>query len=251
MKAGGWLKNGVIRNILGIVAVMLIYLIPDRVTMNQRTGFARFSPYLMLLLLYGWVTFHNRFLFEGLYLKNKKRAYFFWTALLMIISSVNMHFILLYGYGHTDTISKIINFWVFTITGLGVYFIFRYLNVIQDHKPNGKNLAATDTSLSNYLTCIVDGIEKQVPLDGILYLESMENYVKVITNDKKHIIRLSLKEAEAKLPKPLFLRISRSHIVNTRFIGHITQGSLKINDNTLKIGKVYKRYVEEYLSANV
>jgi len=39
--------------------------------------------------------------------------------------------------------------------------------------------------------------------------------VKVITARKTHLVRLSLKEAESKLPKPQFLRISRSHIINT------------------------------------
>jgi DNA-binding LytR/AlgR family response regulator len=93
----------------------------------------------------------------------------------------------------------------------------------------------------------VDGEEKQIPLDQILYVESLENYVKVNTAQKTHLVRLSMKEAEAKLPKP-FLRISRSHIVNTSRIEAVDQTNVKINGQFFKIGKVYKRYVEEQLA---
>jgi hypothetical protein len=250
MEMGSWLKSALWRNVMGVAALLIAYLIPDRLSWSQRNGFDRFSPYLFLLLMYGWIVFHNRVLFEGMYLSNKKRAYFIWTALHMIFSSTIMHVVLVYGFDQTDTISKILTFWVFTITGLGIYVIFRFLHIIEGKKPVRRNVTDTNAISITHFSCIVDGSEKQIPLGDILYLESLENYVKVITSKKTHIVRLSLKDAELKLPKPLFLRISRSNIINTDFMISIDQDSITINGQSLKIGKVFKRYVEEQLSMN-
>jgi LytTr DNA-binding domain len=243
-------ENLLVRNGLALIALLAAYYIPDRFSFVQREGFARFSPYLFLLLMFGWIVFHNRILFERLYLHEKKQAYFLWTIPCMIFSSLNMHFILVYGFHQTDTLPKILTFWVFTLTGLGVYVIFLYLRTVQSGKPNEKIIPLSNAIQPTHFNCIVDGVEKQIPLDQILYVESLENYVKVNTTQKTHLVRLSMKEAEAELPKPWFLRISRSHIVNTSRIEAIDHTNAKINGQFFKIGKVYKRYVEEQLAVN-
>jgi hypothetical protein len=235
-----------LRNSLALIALLVAYYIPDRFSFVQREGFARFSPYLFLLLMFGWIVFHNRILFERLYLSGQKQAYFLWTLTGMTFSSLNMHFILVYGFHQTYTLPNILTFWVFTLTGLGVYVIFLYLRTIQDGKSNEKILTESNGVQATHFNCIVDGVEKKIPLNQILYVESLENYVKVNTAQKTHLVRLSMKETEAKLPKP-FLRISRSHIVNTSRIEAVDQTNVKINGQLFKIGKVYKRYVEEQL----
>jgi hypothetical protein len=250
METRSWLKSALWRNVIGATALLIAYLIPNRLSWSQRNGFDRFSPYLFLLLMYGWIVFHNRVLFEGMYLSNKKRAYVIWTTLHMTFSSIIMHVVLVYGFDQTDTISKILTFWVFTITGLGIYVIFRFLHIIEGKKPVRRNVTDANATSTTYFSCIVDGSEKQIPHSDILYFESLENYVKVITSKKTHIVRQSLKDAELKLPKSLFLRISRSNIINTDFMISLDQDSITINGQSLKIGKVFKRYVEEQLSMN-
>jgi DNA-binding LytR/AlgR family response regulator len=60
-----------------------------------------------------------------------------------------------------------------------------------------------------------------------------------------------MKEAEDKLPTPAFIRISRSHIINTMYVVSFEGETIKTRDHTLKVGKVYKRYVEERLRGRV
>lgn len=249
MKLKAKWQQVLVRNGLALIALLVAYYIPDRSSFTQREGFARFSPYLFLLLMFGWIVFHNRILFERLYLNGKKQAYFIWTIAGMTFSSLNMHLILVYGFHQTDTLPKILTFWVFTLTGLGVYVIFLYLRTVQSGKPNEKIFDNSGVHVTHF-NCMVEGAEKQIPLDQILYVESLENYVKVITNQKTYLVRLSMKEAEAKLPKSCFLRISRSHIVNTSRIEAADQINVKINGQFFKIGKVYKRYAEEQLAVN-
>jgi hypothetical protein len=165
----------------------------------------------------------------------------------MTFSSINMHLILRYGFQQKDTLPQIVSFWIFTLTGLGVYVIFLYLQTPGPTREIKKLMVKNEHPQPSFFNCMVDGIEMQIAADQILYIESLENYVKLHSIKKMYVIRLSLKEAEIKLPKPGFLRISRSCIVNTSHIEGYEQNSIHIKGKSLKIGKVYKRYVEEQL----
>ncbi|MFM8744077.1 MAG: LytR/AlgR family response regulator transcription factor [Cytophagales bacterium] len=231
------------RNAIGMAALLVAYYIPDRFSIIERTGINKLLPYFFLLLMYGWIVFHNRILFEGLYLNGRKRAYLTWFVGGMVVSSVAMHVVLVTQFGQLETLSKIVTFWVFTLTGLGVYVILKFLHLIHTKAEGPDVKAASDVT---FFTCTIDGNERQIPLTDLYYVESLENYVKLITKQKNHIVRLSLKEAEKKLPKS-FLRISRSHIVNTRHIETHQGNIITLRGERLKIGKVYKRHVEEKL----
>jgi hypothetical protein len=252
MKPGQLLRNVLVRNLLGLLALVAVHYVSDQYNLEQRQGFNRFSPYLFLLLLYGWIVFHNRVLFERLYLHNHKKAYAGWLLLALGLCSLNMHYVLSTGFGVTRTLPHIVSFWVYTVTGLGVYVIFRYLRGFRSTSPPDSLPAALSLPVSGeqpaFFDCVVDGSPQAIPCAGILYLESLENYVKVITAQKTHLVRLTLKEAEARLPKPPFLRISRSHIVNSAHIRSAGPDTLHVGGTDLRIGKVYKRYVEAQLT---
>jgi len=167
----------------------------------------------------------------------------------MLFSTVNMYLVLSYMFHDTSKLPKILSFWVYTLAGLGVFVIFQYIK--EQEKRSGalplenNGAAVPDGEAISHLDCMVNGVREQIPLADILYVESLENYIKVVTIKKNFLVRLSMKEAEERLPRPTFLRISRSHIVHTIYSA-ITDGDIvKVHDRTLKIGKVYKRYVEE------
>ncbi|NOS93302.1 MAG: LytTR family transcriptional regulator [Cyclobacteriaceae bacterium] len=235
-----------LRNVLGLSALLLAYYIPDRPSLAHRHGFDVFSPYLFLVLMYGWIIFHNTFLFSRLYLQGKTKTYLLWTFLVMAVSSLNMHLVLVYLFHQTNTLTQLLSFWVFTLAGLGVYVLFRYVHLIQPSQP--ATSPTKETTPVTFLHCTIDGTERQIPLQQIQYIESLENYAKIVTAQKTYIARLSLKEAEAKLPRPTFLRISRSHIIHTAFVTRTTSDEVFIQQQSFKIGKVFKRYVDEYLN---
>ncbi|MEM9671230.1 MAG: LytTR family DNA-binding domain-containing protein [Bacteroidota bacterium] len=242
-----WLNNRFFFHLVALLALLLVHGLADYEHMQQRTGFNRYSPYLFLLLLYGWIVFHNLVLFDGLYLRGKKRAYFRWTALAVVICLANMTFVLVYIFQIANPLPQILNFWLYTLLGLGVYMTYRYL------KETPKKLvepsdAGKDNSVAEYFTFTADGQAYQLPLEAILYLESLENYVKIHTQQKTYVARLPLKEAEQRLPNPLFIRVSRSHILNTSHIHAREPDTLKIGEQRFKIGKVYKKYVEDQLT---
>jgi hypothetical protein len=258
MNAGNLLQNGVVRNALGLLALLAVHYVSDQYHLRQREGFSRLSPYLFLLLLYGWIVLHNRLLFERLYLRGQKKAYFAWLALALGLTSFNTHYILQTGFGVTRTLPHIVSFWVYTVTGLGVYVIFRSLQPARNgpatpapaEPPFEPPLEAPPGREPAFFQCVADGTPQAIPHGQILYLESLENYVKVVTGPKTYLTRLTMKEAEARLPKPPFLRISRSHLVNTAHIRSTEPDAVRVGGSTLRIGKVYKRYVEEWLAGS-
>jgi DNA-binding LytR/AlgR family response regulator len=146
---------------------------------------------------------------------------------------------------------------VYTVTGLGVYVIFRYLQTARraaelvlpapSAPPPSEPLPIREPA---FFQCVADGAPQAIAHDQILYLESLENYVKVVTGPKTYLTRLTMKEAEARLPKPPFLRISRSHLVNTAHIRSTEPDAVHVGSTALRIGKVYKRYVEEWWAVN-
>lgn len=252
MKTERILNNVIIRNAAGILALMLAHLLADHANIVNRTGLNRYAPYIFLLTMYGWIVFHNRILFEKLFLQNRKRAYFGWTLLAMVLSSLNMHYILKTGFKVNYTIPHILSFWVYTVAGLGVHVTWRYLwhmerglsRPEEPAKESGKEVVGE-------FSCSVDGVRHNIPHQEIHYVESLENYVRIITAaNKPMIVRLSLKETEQRLPVPPFIRISRSCIVNTQHIKIINSDTVTVHGKELKVGKVFKKYVEKFLSHN-
>jgi hypothetical protein len=238
----------IIRNLVGFLALVAVHFIADVYSIPKRSGFNQISPYLFLLLMYGWIVFHNRILFERLFLRGRKLTYAGWTILAMTICSLNMYFILQQVFHVKYTLPQIVSFWIYTVTGLGIYVIFRYLQLLQKKNVQAVSMPAPSSEQPSTFACTIDGARHQIPCESILYIESLENYIKVVTAKKSHLVRLALKDAEERVPKPGFIRISRSHILNTSHISRVESDVVTIAGQQFRIGKVYKRYVEEQLS---
>jgi len=79
----------------------------------------------------------------------------------------------------------------------------------------------------------------------ILWVEAMENYVIINTNDDKYMIHFTMRAIEEKLLPKRFLRVHRSFIVNLNNIHRIGDNTVFIKTNAksmteIPIGKLYK-----------
>ncbi|GAB3893176.1 LytR/AlgR family response regulator transcription factor [Spirosoma agri] len=248
MKRNPLLNHFVVRNWLGLLALLAVHFLADMYAMDQRVGFSKLSPYMYLWMLYGWLVFHNRVLFERLFLQGKKVIYFGCLLLLMALGSFNMNFILKTQFATTHSLPHLVNFWVYTVTGLGVYVTYRYIGMQGQNERQPVEETKTTPDVTDTFSCMVDGVRQVITYPDIRYIESLENYVKVFTKSKTYITRMTLKEAEERLPKRLFVRISRSSIVNTAHVDTIESDTVRIGTKELRIGKVYKRYVAGQLA---
>ena len=83
----------------------------------------------------------------------------------------------------------------------------------------------------------------KVMLHDILYIESMKDYVKVITEKGVIITRQSISSVEEMLPDNLFLRTHRSFIVSLARIRSYTSELIEIDKTEVPIGKLFKNEV--------
>lgn len=82
----------------------------------------------------------------------------------------------------------------------------------------------------------------------ILFVEAMQNYLKLHLTGKTFIIRQTMASVEALLPRDAFFRIHKSFLVNVSCIDTISGGRLFLNGTELPISKLRK---EELMHAVV
>ena len=108
-------------------------------------------------------------------------------------------------------------------------------NEQHEFKKNSGNPAAAGNSIF-----IKSGYEQiRVALDDILYAESNGNYMQFVLAGKKILSRLTMSEAEALLPRSLFIRIHRSYLVAKKQITKIDKNNVWVNTIELPVGANY------------
>jgi len=87
----------------------------------------------------------------------------------------------------------------------------------------------------------------KVLLNEILYIESMKDYVKVVTVDSTIITKQSISSVEAMLPEKLFVRTHRSFIVSLHKIKSFTNELIEVSNASIPVGKLYRNGVMKLL----
>ncbi|MBQ3243409.1 MAG: response regulator transcription factor [Bacteroidaceae bacterium] len=93
----------------------------------------------------------------------------------------------------------------------------------------------------------------RVPIDTIMYVESMSEYVRIFVEGqaKPVISLLSMKKVEEALPAEMFMRVHRSYLVNLNKIKEVSKMRIVYDNNVyIPIGDMYKdaffAYVEDH-----
>ncbi|MCB2375973.1 LytTR family DNA-binding domain-containing protein [Hymenobacter sp. BT635] len=83
---------------------------------------------------------------------------------------------------------------------------------------------------------------KLVKLDfnDVLYIEAMSTYSVFVTPRHKHIVYITLKALEERLPFAHFMRVHRSFIVNTKRIEAVEDNQLLVGEHEIPVGKSYQ-----------
>jgi len=84
-------------------------------------------------------------------------------------------------------------------------------------------------------------------LDDILYIESLKEYIRVVTKDKSVLTKFQLGQIEEILSKHNFIRVHRSFIVAKDKIDAYTATDVEINGKLLPVGRSYKEIVQSLM----
>ena len=120
----------------------------------------------------------------------------------------------------------------------------RFLKAV--HKASAIIEKANEEPESEEFTFIrVEGKLQRIDFTGILWIESLRNYVAIHTIAERIILHITISELETMLPAKLFLRVHRSYIVAKKKIDLVEKESLSIKqDATYKyipIGEQYRK----------
>jgi len=107
-----------------------------------------------------------------------------------------------------------------------------------------KNSTRSDTEevtfSSKFLFVKSDYKLVKIEISEIQYIESLKDYVKIVSGDKPVVTLSSMKAIEEKLVAPDFIRVHRSYMVNLRKIQYIQRNYIKVGDKEIPIGDNYK-----------
>ena len=84
----------------------------------------------------------------------------------------------------------------------------------------------------------------------IIYIESLDNYVKVHLRETILITRENISSLEQSLPCPPFVRIHRSFIINIKWVKSISNDGIELDGKELPFGRAYKQVALMQLGVN-
>lgn len=109
----------------------------------------------------------------------------------------------------------------------------RFLSMEQTQLQKPKEFIHVKADKKNY----------KIPTASILYIESLDNYIKIKSTTNSLICYESLACIERELPSQIFQRIHRSFIININQIDHYTSSYIVLDDRKFTIGRNYKEQV--------
>lgn len=124
----------------------------------------------------------------------------------------------------------------------------RFLKSINKYHESIKNSNAALPEIDRrYILLKSDKKNFKIDIDDIIYIESLDDYIKVHTLQKSLVCYLRLSGIESMLESSQFLRIHRAYIINTKHIKAFTHAYVEINQKQIPIGRSYRDRVVRHL----
>jgi DNA-binding LytR/AlgR family response regulator len=81
----------------------------------------------------------------------------------------------------------------------------------------------------------------RIRFDDIRFIEGLKDYVVIHLAGQKLITAMNLKTFHQKIPQYIFLRVSKSYVVNKNYIESFDHHTIYIGGSEVPLGEVYKR----------
>jgi DNA-binding LytR/AlgR family response regulator len=108
---------------------------------------------------------------------------------------------------------------------------------------------ATVAEESKYLMLKVDYGVVKVVLSDILFIEGLDNYLKIyLQNQSPLVVRFTMKSLAEKLNENEFIRVHRSYIVAVNRIDSIKHRIISISNEEIPVGKNYEEQLKVVLN---
>ena len=111
-----------------------------------------------------------------------------------------------------------------------------------------KDLQAESTDDYFFIKC--DNKFEKIIYSKILFVQALQNYVTIHTEDKKYVSLLSLKVVEQKLVDKGFIRVHKSYIVAKSKIDNMESHEISIKSHRIPISRNHRKTVKEEVLSN-
>ena len=118
---------------------------------------------------------------------------------------------------------------------------------VNGHSLNQSSVIEREAKQESFVYFRADRKMVKVMLSDIFYIESMKDYVKVVTTEGVLITKQSMTSVEAMLPENHFIRTHRSFIVSLPKIKSFTHELIEIEKTEIPIGKLFRNSVLKVL----
>jgi len=88
----------------------------------------------------------------------------------------------------------------------------------------------------------------KVFLEDMLFIESLKDYIKVVTTHKVIISKQSISSLEEMLPKDAFVRVHRSYIIAVNKIDSYNTDTIEIGEKEIPIGRLFRHDASKILN---
>ncbi|MBP2833001.1 response regulator transcription factor [Aquimarina sp. U1-2] len=116
----------------------------------------------------------------------------------------------------------------------------------QNHSKNNEYLGNKDP----FIFLKVDKKLVKIVLKDILFIESLKDYIKVITNQENYLVHKSLTGITEELPASNFIRVHRSYTIAIDKIKSVEGNLIEIGTKKIPIGRNYVKHVKETIFNN-
>lgn len=107
-----------------------------------------------------------------------------------------------------------------------------------------KQRAEEASSEKDYLFVNVQKKKVKILYSEIIYIESQQEYIKIVTTKKTYFSKLTTTEMESMLPPHLFKRIHRSYIVSVKKIDSYTADAVEVSGILIPVGRSYRGVID-------
>lgn len=109
-----------------------------------------------------------------------------------------------------------------------------------------QNLKQNREKEHDYIIIKEDYQNVKVNLSDILYIEALDNYVKIHTRHRTYLTLKNLKAMADSLNSKNFMRVHKSYIVSLNQIDHFSRDYIHINGSVIPIGRTFvKKFMQE------
>ncbi|SMC40433.1 LytR/AlgR family response regulator transcription factor [Pedobacter africanus] len=82
----------------------------------------------------------------------------------------------------------------------------------------------------------------KVYFNNILFIQGLKDYVVMHSENQKVITAMNIKTIYDQLPKDIFVRVSKSYVINVKHISSMDNNTVYIGTNEIPIGNIYRDF---------